>query len=234
MIFPDEFDSLCDGTYHFLFQRDLFLKGILGFLKFAFYQFLFTEKVDESLKDIKEVLKENQSKLFDDIIYSKIVLGECSNGQNLCTLNTPFSDIVIDLKSLQEMKHPVTFSEFVGLIVHEFTHHFADNIDHPDYKFARFSSSMVLNNRVGVRTFSFKELIQPCESMDRKVYKACLPLAAWYMDYSNYDRADYFCKYQGFSKASRFHTSAFGLDDLLRVSKRFFWFRDIFLGYYGA
>jgi hypothetical protein len=115
---------------------------------------------DKTLEEIQAVMKKNEAILHDDIMFSKILIGTCPNRENLCTTqNKIYSDIVVDLKSLLATHNGVTFSEFVGLLAHEYTHHFAGDIDHPYYKFARFVTELVRENKIGKKTFLFEDLI---------------------------------------------------------------------------
>lgn len=131
-------------------------------LLLPFYEDFLTQNNlnDRTLEVIQSIMKKNEPIMHDDIMFSKIILGACEHGENLCTTqNTTYSDIVIDLKSLLSTHNGVTFSEFVGLLAHEYTHHFGGDIDHPYYKFARFVAELVRENKIGKKTFLFEDLI---------------------------------------------------------------------------
>jgi hypothetical protein len=173
-----------------------------------------TDLNDNTLVEIQNLLKQNESSLLDDITYSKIVIGTCSRGENLCTQAKPFSDIIVDAKSILATRNGVTFSEFVGLLAHEYTHHFGGDIDHPYYKFARFVTELVRTDKIGNRTFTFEELIKVFKN-DDGVEVRYAALASYYDEKWNSEKANLICDFLGYSEATNFHTNNFTREDVI-------------------
>jgi hypothetical protein len=91
--------------------------------------------------DVAEIylkMTEGSIPLQDDITYSIYKTHcECPMGKDMCTFNKNFADICIDVPALVNRK--VSFPEFIGLLMHEHSHHYVGELDHQyNYAFGKF------------------------------------------------------------------------------------------------
>jgi hypothetical protein len=104
--------------------------------------------------------KEGIENLMVDIKYTHIVIGEC-NGSTTCSGKGRFSDIVIDKEAVRASEFGVSFSELVGLIAHEYLHHYFDEVPgHDKYELARYVKHTVVENEFNERTYSIKQMVE--------------------------------------------------------------------------
>ncbi len=111
----------------------------------AFKKFIEENKVHNNYLDkLKYVLTNNKENLYNDIINSSFKIGNCKLNSDLCTGNIPESDIIINSKRILSKKRAISVYEFIGLIAHEFTHHYVMDQDHPYYLFAKYIRTNLL------------------------------------------------------------------------------------------
>lgn len=171
-------------------------------------------ELTEELSKLKSLLLPVKNELYEDIMYSPIRVGHCQINQSLCTGDTPYSDIIIDTNSTLGRAFGITFSEVIGLIAHEYTHHFVGDYDHPNYSFARFVRDNIKSENYGSKLFKLNDIIQPCEN-DSYKYGYCLLTAG--NDALAQEQADIFCEQKGLKKANSYLFESIPGLDLARL-----------------
>lgn len=194
---------------------------------------LFTRLLAEDLGNLDDVqreialkLKANQEKLFIDIKLSHIVLGNC-NGATTCTDNKIYSDIVIDKKEVLETTYGTSISELIGLLAHEFVHHFFSEIpQHDSYPIAKLFKKYVLNGeyRFGeVVRINIKEMVRGLFILKGTEIVLDDDLKAVFASKREQlsRNANLFCEYNGYLRAVDFQGETLSYNDALSLGVHF-------------
>jgi hypothetical protein len=114
-----------------------------------------------------------QSEFFIDIEISHILVGDCAETQRTslngaevndipttCTISKPGAAIIIDKSSIARYPYGVSFSELVGMLCHEYLHHFfPEGIpNHDKYPLARYMAKQVRENSFNETKYSIKDI----------------------------------------------------------------------------
>jgi hypothetical protein len=117
-------------------------------------------KLSPTLIAIQKVFIAQSSKLKLDMKLTHFEVGTCPTGATTCTGDEPFSKIVIDKAAIQSSRFGVSFSELVGLLIHEFEHHFFhETLEHDSYPLARFMMNIIKTSDYLEKTYSTSQIL---------------------------------------------------------------------------
>ena len=168
---------------------------------------------DSKLFELQTVFNMDNDLLLNDLRYSKYKIGEC-DGSNFCTGAEKYSDIVIDLDSLQTREFGITLSEFIGLLAHEYTHHFVGDLDHPEYLFARYIRNNIRDNKYQGKIFSTLDIISHYKKKKKGILVA--------NGNNHLFQANSFCRDKGYATSSDYKTSILSANALKKMDVVFF------------
>jgi hypothetical protein len=155
-------------------------------------------KLSPTLIAIQKVFIAQSSKLKLDMKLSHFEVGTCPTGATTCTGDEPFSKIVIDKAAIQSSRFGVSFSELVGLLTHEFEHHFFhETLEHDNYPLARFIMNVIKTSAYLEKTYLIKDTRKSIDSV-----------GALYTG-----SADLFCQSKGHQEGAKTFTEITGLSN---------------------
>ena len=96
------------------------------------------------------------TKLIDDLTYSKIKFGICTDGRDACVdKNAPFATITLNKTKL--LAHKTTLAELGGLIAHEYEHKYAsDTVEHDKYALSQYFIQRIKNKSYFTQIYMFR------------------------------------------------------------------------------
>lgn len=141
------------------------------FLKPAMRAFL-NKEVPKQLQELQDRLRSVREELMMDIMASDIVLGDCGSlfttasnrnykhdHRESCTAEKPGAPIILDVSRLTDVSMPpVKLESLLSYISHEYVHHFAGGMDHPNYYLVEWMESFFLDNSKAEAEFGVRDL----------------------------------------------------------------------------
>jgi len=159
---------------------------------------------DLKVKETYRLMKEDVDLLRSDVNYTVIEEGICQTGEDLCTESLePYSKITFNVSQI--VSRQTTIAEFSGMVMHEFSHHYAGDKDHPMYGLAHFFKEKVATGKYAERTFTLKRN----DSLGKFDGKG----SVWAMLESNDAQARTFCEQQGFKQVVDYQSDPYRLLD---------------------
>lgn len=120
-------------------------------------KFLRSELLEYSdhLKEMRAEFLNRQQELIESVKIAPIYLGKCSHGNESCVKSEKvFDPIYVDLENIMKNKNGITLAEFLGIMLHEYSHKFVGHMDHPEYELAEWGMDRVKADDYKTRTFS--------------------------------------------------------------------------------
>lgn len=113
---------------------------------------------DEKVREMWEKMSSADVSLEENVDYTRMEEGTCPHNEDLCTGDVPFSTIYFDVEKIAQNK--TTLAELAGMVMHEFSHHYVDYDDHPEYKLANFFKERVASEDLDPDVFfSMEDLL---------------------------------------------------------------------------
>jgi hypothetical protein len=109
---------------------------------------------DVRVKELYTKMTSSEISLVDDINFSTYSKDcACPAEKDMCTQDKNYANICFDVESL--LKRKVNYAEFVGLLAHEYSHHFVGEEDHVyGLALAKFFEERARNNNLVGKTFT--------------------------------------------------------------------------------
>lgn len=154
---------------------------------------------DLTAAPIYERMLKYEVPLLDDLMFSAYSTDcSCPTDKDMCTENKIFAKVCFNVDNLERKQ--VNFHEFIGLLMHEHSHHFVGEMDH---EVDRYGNNYTLAK-------SFEKLSQS-NLLTRKyfthtaVYVEDVGSVFFWAGQNNAkSQADFFCKYKGFKESVHF------------------------------
>lgn len=154
--------------------------------------------VSDNVEDIKRIFKNDEGELLNDIMYAPIRIGNCEDQKEVCTSDKAFSDITLDKNNILNSRFGVSMKEMVALIMHEYTHHYAGQKDHPKYAFTREMIKFLESREYMVKVFSINNKM----ASDRPVVKV---LKDKFLLRNTWAEAKAFCRTKNYRTAKTYN-----------------------------
>lgn len=172
------------------------------------FEFFLNEKsknLSKELKKIQKLLLSQKDSLLLDIKVTHIELGQC-HGPSACTgknhTSRPYDSIILDKEALLNSRYGISFSELVGIISHEFLHHFDVKMsNHDSYTLALYMKNLVLTGEYFTKTFEVEDIMI---SIGNGMNSLLLPSG---------NDIESFCKINGFSNVVNYRLEEFTAKD---------------------
>lgn len=125
-----------------------------------------------NLLEIHGLLKENSKILLKSVENSPIYWGECPRGKELCVKDElPFHPIYIDWNNISENRNGMVLSELISILIHEYSHQFLGEMDHPDHELTQWAKNKFEAQDYKTQTFSiFSPQYSPTIEVSGKKY----------------------------------------------------------------